>query len=221
MASLLMSVTLAVAVVSASALHAQGAPSAGKPVKEARSVAPFSGLHLAGPMDVSYSVAPHRSIRVIGSPNMVPLIVTKVEADELQVTLSVANPQSTGGGIPYRVVITGPHLERVRNTGSGRLYLTGLRGDSLIIKVQGSGNVVASGTVGALGATVEDSGALDTSKLNARVVRVVMTGSGSADVFASEALEGRVTGSGTLDVQGSPADRTVEVPGTGTVRFFP
>ncbi len=81
----------------------------------------------------------------------------------------------------------------------------------------GSGTLTASGTATRLDVTVSGSGAVQFTRLVAKNVRAVVSGSGSIFTTATQSLDGSVSGSGAILYVGNPQDVTKSVTGTGVI----
>lgn len=116
-------------------------------------------------------------------------------------------PGSDGDG-PLQVVVHG----------SGHVVLQDASVAELGVRIHGSGDVEASGRATREHVLVSGSGSFDGSRLEGREVEVVVSGSGSAEVLATERLDALVSGSGDVVYSGDPGDVRSRVEGSGEVR---
>jgi len=152
---------------------------------------------------------------VCAPENILPLLTTKVEGDQLVIRLEGCVSLDE----PIKINAGGPSLAVLRVSGSGLIDAVGLYGKSLRVKVSGSGRVFATGQVAAARVDVSGSGDVDLSGLKAVELDVNVSGSGSVHAHASEAARVDVSGSGTVRVAGHPPQREVDRSGSGQVLF--
>jgi len=94
-------------------------------------------------------------------------------------------------------------------SGSGRLDLGRLNGDSLNLDIKGSGGVNASGNVRSMNVRLYGSGSADLAGLTSQSAELVSYGSGSISAGVSQSLVADATGSGHVTVYGNPAQRSI------------
>lgn len=103
--------------------------------------------------------------------------------------------------------------------GSGEMEMNGGSSSRVAATVEGSGRMVVVGAASELKAVLAGSGDLDARHLRADAVDLSMTGSGSAVVNAVRRFAGSLQGSGDISVYGNPAERKVNVIGSGEIDY--
>ncbi|MGZ6316000.1 MAG: head GIN domain-containing protein [Anaerolineales bacterium] len=187
----------------------------GHVIGEPRNVASFTSVELAGSADVNILVGDAQSVNVEADDNIAPLIQTIVTNGKLVI--------STKPGVDFsstnRVVVTVSmrSLEHVTLSGSGNLNVGAMMGPDLAVDLPGSGDITVEG--GANNATIDLSGSgnIQCSTLKAKSAKVSLSGSGNVTVYASEILDANISGSGTIRYDGSPAQVTKGITGSGTI----
>ena len=111
--------------------------------------------------------------------------------------------------------INGEALE-VSVTGSGDVVLD-LTSTTIDAKITGSGDMTLSGTVKDLEVKLSGSGDFKGSALKAENTQAYVSGSGDAEVYASNNLKARVNGSGNIDYSGNPKTNDTKVLGSGSI----
>jgi hypothetical protein len=213
-----LAVALLAAALLALAVSACGVSIAedGHHVVRSRAVAPFQRIEVHGSTEVTVERGAGRALRVEGGVNRVHDLRTRVEG----ATLVVEEADSSGtidlGGDPARVLVRTPRLEAVRIDGSGAIEARGLRGPSLDVSINGSGDVRADGRIGRLRSLIDGSGSLHLAALRTDRAAVTVSGSGAADLGASRRLDAQVAGSGDVSYAGDP-EVSEEVDGSGQV----
>jgi hypothetical protein len=180
---------------------------------EARELAGFSSVELAGSNNVAVRVGGKQSVLVRADDNLLRLVTTQVQAG----TLVIGNTGNFTAKSPMSVEITVPSLETLTLSGSGTLAADSVQMQRLTVTLSGSGVVRASGTVTRLDVSLDGSGDVQLGQLVARDVRAVLTTSGRIVVTATNSLDAAVRGSGAIVYGGNPAHVTTSVTGKGAI----
>lgn len=187
----------------------------GTVVTEERRVEPFTEVELEGSGLVLVALGERSAVTVEGDDNVVPLLRTEVEGGRLHLGSKSGTAFVSNAPIVFRV--TTPSLEQVVISGSGDIQIGDFAGEDLEVRIDGSGEVVATGTVERLEVRVGGSGTFEGFDLEAAVVEVEVDGSGDVRVFASERLDVAIDGSGEVEYAGDPGDVQSRVSGAGEV----
>ena len=100
-------------------------------------------------------------------------------------------------------------------SGSGNIRVSNLSTPRLTNKISGSGTITASGTADDQDLDISGSGRYQADQLASKTVNAGISGSGTASVLVSDALDVRISGSGTLAYTGDPTRVTQDVSGSG------
>jgi hypothetical protein len=184
----------------------------GVSVTEARDVAPFSRVDLAGANTVAIRVDAPRSVAVTGDDNLVDRVTTTVRAGRLVID----DTGSFSTRAPMHVAVSVPSLDAVAISGSGTVTVEGMAGAEFRAELTGEGTLVASGTTERLTATLAGAGTLDLHDLAATDATARLEGAGTIRVRATSTLDATLTGVGTILHSGDPAV-VVHDTGTGSV----
>ncbi len=186
----------------------------GRATTEARTVAPFTGVTLAGTNNLIVHVGGAQSVVVRADDNVVSHVTTRVVAGRLIVG-------NTGGSFssktPMTVTISVPQLDNVSLAGSGTIALTGIDTNRLTVSIAGSGVVHADGSAERLDVALAGTGDAQLRGLTAKAVRVTVTGSGHVVVTATRRLAASVPGTGAIGYAGDPPHVTTSITGTGAI----
>ena len=186
----------------------------GVAVRQARTVAAFTAVDLAGSNNVTIQVGRGRSVVVRADDNLVRHVTTHVKAG----TLVIDNTGSFSTKTPMTVAISVPRLTALRLSGSGTVVAHGIAAARFTVDLSGSGTVRAGGRATRLAATLGGSGQEELVALVARDVRAVVAGSGEIRATASDRLDATVSGSGAIDYAGNPGHVRTRVTGSGTIK---
>ena len=199
---------------SSSTTSSNGVQGSGVPTTQARKVAEFDSIELAGSNNVTVQVGAKQSVVVHADDNLLARVTTEVQGGHL--VIGNTNGSFTTRS-PMSVEITVPTLTAVTLSGSGNIAATGIDTSSLTVSLPGSGVIQASGTAARLVVSVDGSGEAQLAQLVAHDVQADVNGSGEILVTATESLDASVPGSGTILYSGDPAHVTTSVTGSGAV----
>ena len=193
-----------------------GCPTQGSGVRieEDREIEAFTELDVGGSLNVIVHAGAAPSARLVGDDNLVSMIKTELHGDELRVY--VDGSYSTRN--PLSVFLTTPALREIELSGSADVVADGLRADSLVLDVSGSGTLSASGHGAKMTADVSGSGQVDAAGLPVEEANVDVAGSGRVSLTATSSLRARVSGSGSVRYGGSPSEVDKDVSGSGSIR---
>jgi len=183
--------------------------------REARTVEAFHAIELAGTLAVEVTLGKPLGVTITGEPALLDKVVTTVKDGVLVLDTRQKLPHRHH----LRAIVTAPDLASVSLSGTGGLELSGLANDRFAISLSGTGAITASGTTGALRVTLDGTGQLAADGLAAKAVTVDMGGTGQATLRATQSLDARVSGVGSLEVHGKPATVKKLVTGVGSIHI--
>jgi hypothetical protein len=186
----------------------------GSSVTQARRVAPFTSVELAGSNNVLIRVGDKQSVVVRADDNLIDRVTTDVRSSKLVIANTPGDFSTTS---PMSVQISVPTLDGLTLTGSGNIVVRGIRAGSLAVALPGSGTLTASGTARRLAVTVGGSGSVQFTRLVATTAKAVVSGSGTIFVTATTSLDALVSGTGSILYTGTPRHVTKNVTGTGAI----
>jgi hypothetical protein len=105
----------------------------------------------------------------------------------------------------------------VKSNGSGDIFLDA-EAKTINAELNGTGDIYLSGTTDQLVASVNGEGDIEASKLTSNKAAVSIAGTGDALVNAKQNLDAKVTGTGDILYTEEPAEKKIELDGTGDVR---
>ena len=136
---------------------------------ETRQVAPYDRLEVSESIDVQVVPGDGREVRVAAGENVIDRVVTESSGGVLK--LDIRDRGIVIGPDPLNdvsVQVPASELSRVDIAGSGDVTLEGIDQEALELRVQGAGDVEASGTVDRLVAEIQGAGNARLSQLQAR-----------------------------------------------------
>jgi hypothetical protein len=193
-----------------------GVTGSGRVVSEEREARPIRHVVLDAPVRLTFHPFHTPIVRVAGDDNILELITTTIQGDALYIgctgSFIASNEISVGIAMPQP-------LESLRLDGSGDAELNDLRSHLLRITVNGSGTVVASGSVAQLEASLHGSGDVKARKLVAESATLSLHGSGDIRAHVTGSVIARLHGSGDIRIDGNPSRRDVQCHGSGDIEF--
>jgi len=181
---------------------------------QAREVAAFQSVDLAGSNNVVIRVGEKQSVVVKADDNLLDRVTTEVQSGKLVIANA---PGSFTTNSPMSVEVGVPSLDTLTLSGSGNIVVTGVEAKSFDVNLPGSGTLTGDGSATRLDVTVDGSGMVQLTRLVATNVQAGVSGSGSIFVTATESLDASVSGSGAILYAGSPPNVTSNITGSGAI----
>ncbi len=203
---------------------------------EERVVSSFSSVDVRGAMKVNVSQGATKKVQIEADENLIEYIEIKQEGEKLIIkTRDGYNLDPTGD---MRVYITAPLFKSLNVSGACDIIGQGKidNGENMKMHVSGAGDIKmevdapaldveisGSGTVNLKGETkdfdLELSGAANAHcyDLLSENTKVVISGAGDAEVYASVKLNAHVSGAGAVSYKGNATNVSQHVSGAGSV----
>lgn len=153
------------------------------------------------------------SLVIRASRGALERLTSEIDGDSL-VLGSAPGPGFGMGEVDYDLTL--PDLETVELNGSGDIGWEGIDGESVVIRISGSGDVDLSGTATALTVELDGSGDIDAEDLRTQDAVVAIDGSGNVDVTVRDTLRVEISGSGRVAYSGDPSVDS-DISGSGDV----
>jgi len=190
-------------------------------------------IELSGSANVYVSLDSTPSLKIEADDNLLPLITTEVQGKKLVIGSKKCYSSKT----PVKVYVHVLDLTGLSLTGSGSIegssvFTTekfdvsiggsgsvdfSLKATSVQTELTGSGRIHLQGETKNISVKITGSGNVDVAKLKSENVGVTITGSGNAFVYASEALDVNISGSGSVMYSGEPTNVMKNITGSGSV----
>jgi hypothetical protein len=177
---------------------------------QTREVGDFTRIDNRDSVDVRLHVGEPKRVRVSAGEKVIDDVDTVVRDGTLEVTFD----HDGFGGSDVVVEVSVPELAAIEASGSGDIDADGIDADAFELRSDGSADITLEGTAGRLVVDLDGSGEADLAGLAAREARVLVDGSGDAEVRATEELDVTVDGSGDVRYHGDP-ELTEHVDGSG------
>jgi len=205
-------------------------------ISENREVGSFESVSSYGSFNVYVSYATQTEVKVEAESNLLPYIKTSVESNKL--IIKPVEGASLSSNYPITVYIKSPYCKQSQLFGSGNMKVDGFTSDEMNFEIKGSGNISAENlTIGQLKCSIAGSGDIKASgnvenshvdiagsgsvyldKVKGKTSTISIAGSGSAHVWVSERLNGKISGSGDIYYKGNPTEVENTVFGSGKIK---
>jgi hypothetical protein len=217
-------------------INASALVGSGNVITQQRTVGAFTAVStsFSGDVDVICKSSTLGAVEISADDNIVPYIKTDIVGSTLRIYTDGFSGFTSSRRIYVR--IPAQMIERFEQSGSGNSTITALDAPTFVLTLSGSGDVQANGTMQAvtttisgsgsvrfvgngqtMTATISGSGNLDARQFTAQQVTARVSGSGNASVYASQMLDGTVSGSGTIFYYGNPPTVRRAVSGSGAI----
>ncbi|WP_181163831.1 head GIN domain-containing protein [Pontibacter mangrovi] len=193
---------------------------------------PFSRIEANGDFKVYITQGQTQAVEVKGEPNILNQLNTSIDGD----TWEIENRECVRRSEAVEVYITMPQVQSLYLNGSGRITSQSdiaaeelavevngsgkidfdVSAEKVIARVTGSGEVVLHGEAPLYNVTISGSGKASAFELQTENANAVISGSGVAEVSASNALAADISGSGIVYYKGDP-EVTTTISGSGKV----
>lgn len=203
-----------------------------------RNVGSFSSVDISGGMDVFLTEGSTESVKVEVKGIEAEKVLTEVKGEALKISIKNGFSWSWGKGVEIKVYVTYRKLKAISSSGSSDIICNSkLKNESFEIALSGSGDLKASLETANLEVSVSGSADIDLEgkadvqniaisgsgnfkgrDLEGKEVKVRISGSGDATVWANESIEAKVSGSGDVTYKGNPSKEVSKVSGSGTIK---
>lgn len=183
--------------------------------EQVRSVTPFKGIAVHGPVSLVVEAGKSYSLKVQGDQRFIDRVTSEVVNGELRLNMKDSTRNSLQD--TDRVIVTLPSLQTFKGEGAGEMRLTRMRGERLDVNYRGAGRLAIDGEVRELRLHAQGVGEVDTRALIAQDANVSFEGIGSVKIYAKDKLNANVRGMGDLTYYGNPRVVNKSASGIGSV----
>jgi Putative auto-transporter adhesin, head GIN domain len=190
----------------------------GPKVTQTRDVGTYTDLVVSSGINVDVGPGSSHEVVVSGGKDVIDRVLTEVRDGALRI--SIKDHGIVIGNDPFddvHVRVPAAALDTIHVSGTGNVDLGRLERDTLTIDIEGTSDITAAGTVGALTLDISGTGDAELADLEARTARVSVEGAGDAEVSVRDQLDVDISGVGDVTYHGRPVIRQ-RVEGAGEVR---
>jgi hypothetical protein len=236
--SILLLMSVCVMILGSTSLQAQKwqkVRGEGPAVKQDRDGGKFNEIHTHGSFNVEITDGATNSVKVEAQQNLQQYIEVENRGGELhirnkegyniqpdgEITIYVTAPSLKGiylagsGNVKSTNQLNGSDVFEIKSAGSGNVTID-IETASLKTSIAGSGNVTLKGKTSDLEGKIAGSGNIRAKDLQSANTSVQISGSGNAEVVATQKLNTNIAGSGDVKYWGN-ASVDSKVRGSGSV----
>lgn len=187
-----------------------GIKGSGKRVTEKRQIAPFTSIATDGAFNIEVVCQKDVGMEVEGDDNVLAHVSTEVTNNVLR----LKNTESYSVDEPVTFRITVPNLEAFSANGAGKIQISAVNNEKLIISSDGAAAINVSGNTKMLGIDTNGASKIDTHNLRAVQAIVDSKGVSKIDLGVSDKLDVNVSGPSQVTYRGDPVvNKTIHGPG--------
>ena len=211
----------------------------GNVVTETREVSGFDQLSISGVGEVILVQGEQESLKIEAEDNILPEIETVVRGSTLYIgfkdgflkqsivptrtikyylTMKDVKSVDTSGAANLQVEQLNAGDLRINLSGAGNVNIGNLSATSVHLDVSGAGNIEFAGKVDDQQVNISGAGKYDAGNMESQTASIELSGTGSATVWATNSLDIQISGMGSVNYYGDPANLTRDVSGLGTVK---
>lgn len=178
-------------------------------------VSSFEGIVLAGIGEVFVTQDSVQSVRVEADDNVIDRLILDVREGNLNVGIQ----KGSYSHVTIRIRVTMKSVEFLEVAGAGSFAsVDPLACDSLTCRIVGAGSMTLSGRATTQLIELQGAGSVHGFDLECSRCRVILSGTGSAEVNVMQHLEATISGVGSVIYAGNPPDVISHVSGLGSIR---
>jgi hypothetical protein len=190
----------------------------GRIVSRQQQFEPFTGIHLTGVGSVYITQDPTQSFRLEADDNIIDRVITTVDNNVLTIGIQPGSYSQ----ITINVYVSMKSVELLEISGTGSFSMTEpIQTDALTCRIQGEGSMTLRGSADDQIVEIQGVGDVHSFDFEAARCTVVLSGTGSAEVKATQSLDATVSGVGSIVYDGNPHELNQHVSGVGTIHPRP
>ena len=178
---------------------------------------PFEKVEMTcvGHVEIIQDESKSGTVELTAPDNYIELYKFESKDKELRIGFRKSNINITTKKVKIRVYTS--DLIELRNSGAASISMDSLDTDRLEIVNSGVGSINISGITDDVEIINSGVGSINAEKLKALNVKASVSGVGSITCYASERIEGRVSGVGSLKYAGNPKKKDNKRSGVGSI----
>lgn len=181
---------------------------------EKRNLSFFKSVELKGSFNSVIHCGKQITATIRCDDNILPHIITRVSKQKLMITAD--KPICTRNDITVNITV--PDIETLTAAGSNNISISNIDNQSMVIRIDGSGNFHAVGKTKQFDAQLSGSNDINAKNLRSENTQISIDGSGNATVHADNELEVNINGVGDIIYHGNPKKITKNISGVGDIR---
>jgi hypothetical protein len=190
----------------------------GRIVTRQQQFEPFSGIRLTGIGTIYITQNASQTFLLEADDNIIDRVTTTVENHVLTIGLQSGSYTK----VTVNVYVSMKSVELLELIGTGKFtVIDPFRMNTLTCRIQGAGSMTLRGSADEQLVEIQGVGDVHSFDLEAARCTVVLSGTGSAEVKATQRLDATISGVGSIVYDGNPHELNQQVSGVGTIHRRP
>ena len=189
----------------------------GKVITKEYKLKPFEEVHMrcVGAVEIIQDEKKSGTVELTAPENYIELYKFENNGDELEINFAKQHINIHTQNVKIKVYTN--DLLALKNSGASSIKMDSLDTDKIDIVNSGVGSITIGGLADNVKLQNSGVGSINAEKLKALNVKANVSGVGSITCYASEKIEGRVSGVGSLKYAGSPKHKDTKRTGVGSI----
>ena len=189
----------------------------GKVITKEYKLKPFEEVHMrcVGAVEIIQDEKKSGTVELTAPENYIELYKFENNGDELEINFAKQHVNIHAQNVKIKVYTN--DLLALKNSGASSIKMDSLDTDKIDIVNSGVGSITIGGLADNVKLQNSGVGSINAEKLKALNVKANVSGVGSITCYASEKIEGRVSGVGSLKYAGSPKHKDTKRTGVGSI----
>lgn len=189
----------------------------GKVITKEYKLKPFGEVHMrcVGAVEIIQDEKKSGTVELTAPENYIELYKFENNGDELEINFAKQHVNIHTQNVKIKVYTN--DLLALKNSGASSIKMDSLDTDKIDIVNSGVGSITIGGLADNVKLQNSGVGSINAEKLKALNVKANVSGVGSITCYASEKIEGRVSGVGSLKYAGTPKHKDTKRTGVGSI----
>jgi hypothetical protein len=190
----------------------------GRIVTQQQQFGPFTGIRLTGIGSVYITQNASQTFLLEADDNIIGRVTTTVDNNVLTIGLQ----PGSYSGVTINAYVSMESVELLELIGTGKFTLIDpFQMNTLACRIQGAGSMTLRGSADEQLIEIQGVGDVHSFDLETARCTVVLSGTGSAEVTATQRLDATISGVGSVVYDGNPHELNQHVSGVGTIHPRP
>jgi hypothetical protein len=190
----------------------------GRIVTQQQQFGPFTGIRLTGIGSVYITQNASQTFLLEADDNIIGRVTTTVDNNVLTIGLQ----PGSYSGVTINAYVSMESVELLELIGTGKFTLIDpFQMNTLACRIQGAGSMTLRGSADEQLIEIQGVGDVHSFDLETARCTVILSGTGSAEVTATQRLDATISGVGSVVYDGNPHELNQHVSGVGTIHPRP
>lgn len=185
----------------------------GEWTSETRDVETFSKVDVSGNFNVEIVVNESQNIVINADENLMKYIKTKAKNN----TLYIYSKENLKPSDDIVINISVKDLDYIDCSGINNITALGINSKIFAVDLSGAGSIELEGETNSLNIDVSGAAELIAKKLITQNIKIDVSGAANAEIYASNTVDGDISGAGSVDLYGTAKVLNLDVSGAASL----